>query len=156
MKTSNRNTSMIPVATLGTCPGQIRGFAFIVASALLIATSASAQFDLSWRTIDGGGDMFTIGGAFELSGTIGQPDAGMVTTGGGFELVGGFWAIAAAPAPCSGDLDGDGDTDLADLGILLADFGCAAPGPCAGDLDGDGDTDLADLGILLADFGCTP
>ena len=57
---------------------------------------------------------------------------------------------------CVGDLDGDGDTDLADLGILLADFGCTAPGPCPGDLDGDGDTDLADLGILLADFGCTP
>jgi hypothetical protein len=27
---------------------------------------------------------------------------------------------------------------------------------CPGDLDGDGDTDLADLGILLADFGCEP
>ena len=57
---------------------------------------------------------------------------------------------------CPGDLDGDGDTDLADLGILLADFGCTLPGPCVGDLDNDGDTDLADLGILLADFGCTP
>ena len=57
---------------------------------------------------------------------------------------------------CVGDLDGDGDTDLGDLGILLADFGCAAPGPCVGDLDDDGDTDLADLGILLADFGCAP
>ena len=65
-------------------------------------------------------------------------------------------AGASCPGGCVGDLDGDGDTDLADLGILLADFGCAAPGPCPGDLDGDGDTDLADLGILLADFGCTP
>ena len=27
----------------------------------------------------------------------------------------------------AGDLDGDGDTDLADLGILLADFGCGSP-----------------------------
>jgi hypothetical protein len=45
-------------------------------------------------------------------------------------------------------------TDLADLGILLADFGCLPPPACVGDLDGDGDTDLADLGILLADFGC--
>ena len=62
--------------------------------------------------------------------------------------------IAILPELCPGDLDGDGDTDLADLGILLADFGCTAPGPCPGDLDGDGDTDLADLGILLADFGC--
>ena len=57
---------------------------------------------------------------------------------------------------CVGDLDGDGDTDLADLGILLADFGCMPPPNCVGDLDNDGDTDLADLGILLADFGCTP
>ena len=72
-------------------------------------------------------------------------------------------ANAPTPAPgcvgaggCAGDLDNDGDTDLADLGILLADFGCTAPGPCPGDLDNDGDTDLADLGILLADFGCLP
>ena len=64
--------------------------------------------------------------------------------------------LGVSAGGCVGDLDGDGDTDLADLGILLADFGCAAPGPCAGDLDGDGDTDLADLGILLADFGCAP
>jgi hypothetical protein len=57
---------------------------------------------------------------------------------------------------CVGDLNGDGYTDLADLGILLADFGCGPPGLCVGDLNGDGFTDLADLGILLADFGCAP
>jgi len=55
---------------------------------------------------------------------------------------------------CPGDLDGDGDTDQADLGILLADWGCPGGGDCAGDLDGDGTTDQADLGILLADWGC--
>jgi serine protease AprX len=54
---------------------------------------------------------------------------------------------------CVGDLDGDDDTDQADLGILLADWGCT-DGACAGDLDGDGDTDQADLGVLLADWGC--
>lgn len=59
-------------------------------------------------------------------------------------------------AACPGDLNGDGQVDLADLGILLADFGCLPPPNCPGDLDGDGDTDLADLGILLADFGCGP
>jgi hypothetical protein len=52
---------------------------------------------------------------------------------------------------CSGDLNGDGATDLADLGILLASYELDD----GGDLDGDGDTDLADLGALLADFGCT-
>jgi len=54
---------------------------------------------------------------------------------------------------CAGDVDGDGDTDLDDLVILLADFGCTGGG-CAGDVDGDGDTDLDDLVTLLADFGC--
>jgi hypothetical protein len=57
---------------------------------------------------------------------------------------------------CVGDLNGDGRTDLADLGILLGDFGCVPPGPCVGDLNNDGRTDLADLGILLGDFGCEP
>ncbi|MBI5864184.1 MAG: hypothetical protein HZB38_06730 [Planctomycetes bacterium] len=51
-----------------------------------------------------------------------------------------------------GDLDGDGDVDLADLAILLSDFGCTTP-PCAGDINGDGVTDLGDLTILLANFG---
>jgi hypothetical protein len=54
--------------------------------------------------------------------------------------------------PCIGDLDGDGDTDQSDLGILLADWGCTSG--CVGDLDGDDDTDQSDLGILLADWGC--
>ncbi len=53
---------------------------------------------------------------------------------------------------CPGDLDGDGDTDQSDLGILLASYGIDG----TGDLDGNGDTDQSDLGILLADYGCTP
>ncbi len=54
---------------------------------------------------------------------------------------------------CLADLDGDNDTDQADLGILLADWGCTG-GDCVGDLNGDGNTDQVDLGILLADWGC--
>jgi hypothetical protein len=53
---------------------------------------------------------------------------------------------------CPGDLDGDGCVDQADLGILLADWGCTG-GNCPGDCDNDGDTDQADLGILLAHWG---
>ena len=67
-----------------------------------------------------------------------------------------MWVLFHDGVPsCPGDLNGDGVVDLADLGILLADFGCVAPGPCPGDVDGDGDTDLADLGILLSEFGNT-
>ncbi|MCK4872646.1 MAG: exo-alpha-sialidase [Phycisphaerales bacterium] len=53
---------------------------------------------------------------------------------------------------CPGDLDGDGDTDQADLGLLLSAYGLND----GGDLDGDGDTDQADLGLLLSDYGCVP
>ncbi len=47
---------------------------------------------------------------------------------------------------CPGDLNGDGQRDQSDLGILLAAYGNDA----GGDIDGDGDTDQADLGALLS------
>src|SRR5207245_8763204 len=50
--------------------------------------------DLSWLTIDGGGGTST-GGAFAVSGTIGQPDAG-ASSGGNFAVAGGFWGVIAA------------------------------------------------------------
>ncbi|MCB9838775.1 MAG: hypothetical protein H6813_05505 [Phycisphaeraceae bacterium] len=53
---------------------------------------------------------------------------------------------------CPGDLNGDGTTDTADLGILLSQFGSPLGGPA--DFNGDGVVDTADLGILLANFGC--
>ena len=57
---------------------------------------------------------------------------------------------------CIADITGDGQTDQADLGLFLSDWGCEDPvNGCVGDLDGDDDTDQADLGILLADWGCT-
>ena len=50
-----------------------------------------------------------------------------------------------------GDVDGDGDVDGADLGIMLATWGdCSG---CAADLNRDGTVDGADLGVLLSGFG---
>lgn len=90
-----------------------------LAAALLFACTAYAQFEISWSTIDGGGGISTTGGVFELSGTIGQPDAGSVTTpltGGPFELVGGFWAGAiSAPAALHGDMNCDGAVNNFDI-----------------------------------------
>jgi hypothetical protein len=57
---------------------------------------------------------------------------------------------------CSGDTDGDGDTDISDLGLLLANFGAAVAPGTNGDLDFNALVNIADLGLLLADFGCTP
>jgi len=124
------------------------GFALAV-----LTSTAAAQYDLSWYTIDGGGGMFSAGGAFEVSGTIGQFDAG-VMSGGIYELQGGFWPGATAPAPCLGDLNGDGAVSLADLSILLANYGTVGGvDPEDGDLDGDDDVDLTDLSLMLSVFG---
>ena len=57
--------------------------------AMLAASTASAQYEISWYTIDGGGGRSS-GGPYTLTGTIGQPDAAY-SGGGDFELLGGFW-----------------------------------------------------------------
>ncbi|MBU0617680.1 MAG: hypothetical protein KKI02_08175, partial [Planctomycetes bacterium] len=56
--------------------------------------------------------------------------------------------------PIPGDLDYDGDVDLADLAQLLGSYGDVGDvGYEDGDLDGDGDVDLADLAELLGHYG---
>ncbi len=58
-------------------------------------------------------------------------------------------ALIAAPTLATGcipaDLNGDGEVDGADLGILLQSWNRGG----AADLNGDGTVDGADLGILL-------
>lgn len=56
-------------------------------------------------------------------------------------------ALARAPlAALPADIDGDGDVDGADLGLLLGQWGTSDP---AADINNDGTVDGADLGLLL-------
>jgi len=71
--------------------------AFALAAVLLcgllaagVAWASSASYDLTWWTVDGGGQTFSSGGGYQLGGTAGQPDAGLMT-GVGYTLGGGFW-----------------------------------------------------------------
>ncbi len=121
--------------------------------ALALAPALLAQdFDISWHTIDGGGEMFCNGGNFELSGTIGQPDAGAMT-GGDFELVGGFWAIGGDNPPCDPcDMNCDGDVNAIDIEnfiALLFDPNAVPCNTCTGDVNGDGTVDAFDIEPFL-------
>ncbi|MCE9619356.1 MAG: hypothetical protein K8R92_05565 [Planctomycetes bacterium] len=60
------------------------------------------------------------------------------------------WKGQFAPA-CFGDLDGSGEVDGGDIGLVLLDFG---PCPsCPTDLDGSGEVDGGDIGLVLLSFG---
>jgi hypothetical protein len=115
------------------------------------AYAAAPELGLSRFTIDGGGVMRSTGGRIELSGTIGQPDAGTMTARG-IELTGGFW-FPLAP----GDCNSDGGVNLIDHGDLTSCFtgpdGRVADSPCpCFDQDGDGDVDLFDFAEMQLTF----
>lgn len=67
----------------------------VLFAALALLTRAAVGPDLSWRTIDAGGGMYSTGGGYTLGGTIGQHDAGPLLSGNRFTLSGGFWGGAA-------------------------------------------------------------
>jgi len=137
---------------------QLLTFVAAFSFALLGGSLALAAYIIDWWTLDGGGEMWTTGGDFELSGTIAQPDASaLVMTGGGFEVSGGFWpgALGVGP-PVPGDCDGDHRVDFDDFEIFSAcmagpEYGVAPECSCA-DPDGDGDADLADFALFQRAF----
>lgn len=113
---------------------------------VLFSSQASAQvYEMRWYTIDGGGEMFTFGGNYELSGTIGQHDAGTLT-GGDFELAGGFWAASTAADPCIGDFNGDGTVNTLDV---LAFLNAWTAGDPSADINGDGNVNTLDVLAFL-------
>ncbi len=117
-----------------------------------VYTAEAQTFEMDWHTVDGGGEMFTTGGAFELSGTMGQPDAGAMT-GGDFGLVGGFWAIGGGDSPpCDPcDMNCDGDVNAIDIEPFLdLLFSGGMPcNTCTGDVNGDGSIDALDIEPFL-------
>ena len=108
------------------------------------------EFLMTRQTIDGGGAMFATGSQFELSGTIGQPDAGTMS-GDEFTLTGGFWFPVER-----GDGNEDGTIDLADFDV----FNRCLLGPVAGlgtgcnhyDSDESSHIDMRDFAAFQSSF----
>ena len=65
---------------------------FVLLFGLLVPSLAFAQSSIGWYKIAGGGGT-SAGGAYQISDTIGQPDAGGAMAGGRYSLTGGFWSI---------------------------------------------------------------
>ena len=57
-----------------------------------LSTAHAQQYSINWFKVAGGGGT-SAGGAYQVSGTIGQHDAGGPMTGGNYSLTGGFWSV---------------------------------------------------------------
>jgi hypothetical protein len=59
---------------------------------LLPFLGVAGQYSIDWYKIAGGGGAST-GGNYQVSGSIGQPDASGTLSGGPYSVVGGFWSL---------------------------------------------------------------
>ena len=64
----------------------------LLLSLMVPVAGLAQQYSIDWYKIAGGGGTST-GGAYSVSGTIGQHDAGGPMTGGSYSLTDGFWAL---------------------------------------------------------------
>jgi hypothetical protein len=99
MKTGHLNLKSEPTSSALRLAGHghfsIINLKWLSLSVLLLALpwSAFAQtYSIDWYKIAGGGGTST-GGTYQVTGTIGQPDAGGPMTGGNYSLTGGFWSL---------------------------------------------------------------
>jgi hypothetical protein len=63
-----------------------------------------------------------------------------------------LFAAAQGGGDCPADVTGDESVDLADLNLVLGNFGTTTSD---GDTNGDGEVDLVDLNAVLGAFGTT-
>lgn len=123
------------------CASLIVGEVGFQVSATNPLTGTPQSFGLSTDPV---GDVFVVSDKSILS------EQG-IAQGGVSNLAASLVALAE-PVGCScpGDANGDGAVDLADLNLVLANFGQMTT---SGDVTGDGVVDLADLNLVLANFG---
>src|ERR1017187_4687646 len=72
--------------------------AILMLGLLIPVISFAQSYTIDWYKVAGGGGSST-GGIYQVSGTIGQPDAGGPMTGGNYSLTGGLWSLYAVQSP---------------------------------------------------------
>ena len=71
---------------------------FLLLGLLIPGTGFAQSYSIDWYKIAGGGGTST-GGTYQVSGTLGQPDASGAMTSGSYSLTGGFWSLYAVQTP---------------------------------------------------------
>jgi hypothetical protein len=105
---------LLPVTVFLLVGGVLAGVILVPTHNTALAQSGG-DFDLSWSTIDGGGETGSVGGDFAVYGTLGQPDAGSLS-GGVFEVEGGFWNRGVGP---TGVVVGSFHATVSSKGVIL-------------------------------------
>ena len=118
-----------------------------IALPIILLTTVSfvyAEYSIQWYTIDGGGES-SAGGPYQVTGTIGQPDAGYHYAAP-YELLGGFWV--------GGPLCIVNFEQFATLASYWLEISCdAGNNYCAGaDLDGVNGVNIDDLKLLAGEW----
>ena len=72
----------------------ILALGFILLHSSFCLQASGQSYSIDWYKIAGGGGTST-GATYQVSGTIGQPDAGGAMSGGNYSLTGGFWSLIA-------------------------------------------------------------
>jgi len=66
----------------------LNSFLFALAS----FTASAQNYSIDWYKVAGGGGTST-GATYQVTGTIGQPEAGGAMSGGNYSVTGGFWSL---------------------------------------------------------------
>ena len=114
---------------------------------LSVGAVVAQDYDIDWHTVDGGGEMWSTGGDYELSGTIGQPDAGGMS-GGPYTLTGGFWAVP--PCWCLADLNNDGLRNGEDIQAFVECLIGAGSNCACADLDTNSVLNMTDVAAFVS------
>ena len=64
----------------------------LLACLFIPAASFGQSYSIDWYKVGGGGGTST-NGAYQVTGTIGQPDASGAMSGGIYSVTGGFWSL---------------------------------------------------------------
>jgi len=65
---------------------------FLFLCLIMPAIGFAQSYTIDWYKVAAGGGTST-GGTYQVSGTIGQPDASGAMSGGNYSVTGGFWAL---------------------------------------------------------------